>query len=81
MIPSLIDLKFVRAISREIQAFLISHFELGEGDAGERCARYYLAEDPAVVSRRDGLLAKQKMLVNVQKQLKEFGVPTRGGVV
>ncbi|KAF5339054.1 hypothetical protein D9758_014124 [Tetrapyrgos nigripes] len=50
-IPSFIDLRFVKALSKELQPFLITKFGLGNSSASERCAQY-LAEDPVVVERR-----------------------------
>ncbi|TFK46143.1 hypothetical protein OE88DRAFT_1687998 [Heliocybe sulcata] len=49
-VPLLIDHKFVRAIAKELQAFLILKLGLGTANASSRCAAY-LAEDPSVVVR------------------------------
>jgi len=72
-VPSLIDLKFIKAIPKDIQAFLISKLGLEAADAVKRCANY-LAEDPTMVSRRDELMARQKRLNGVKLELHHFGI-------
>ncbi|KAF5317462.1 hypothetical protein D9758_018043 [Tetrapyrgos nigripes] len=72
-IPSFIDLRFVKALSKELQPFLITKFGLGNSSASERCAQY-LAEDPVVVERRDELLARKTRLDKVQQELISFGL-------
>lgn len=71
--PSLIDLKFIKAIPKDIQGFLISKLELGDGDAVKRCTNY-LAEDSNMVARRDELMAREKRLKGVKSQLRSFGI-------
>ncbi|KAK7461117.1 hypothetical protein VKT23_009043 [Stygiomarasmius scandens] len=71
-IPSFIDLRFVKALSKELQPFLISKFGLGTQMASERCAQY-LAEDPSLIAKRDELTARKKRLDSVQQELMGFG--------
>ncbi|KAG7448030.1 P-loop containing nucleoside triphosphate hydrolase protein [Guyanagaster necrorhizus] len=75
-IPSFIDLLFVRKLAKELQPFLISKFGLGTAAANERCGRY-LAEDPALVARREELTSREKRLMSVQKELISFGISTQ----
>jgi hypothetical protein len=72
-VPSLIDLKFVKAITKELQNFLISELGLGTEHANDRCAKY-LADDPNVVARRDELLARKNRLESVKMELQNFGL-------
>ena len=72
-IPSLIDLRFVRAVANELLPFLIGKFELGTPNAAARCEKY-LAEDPNVVVRRDELFARKKRLESVSVELYNFGL-------
>lgn len=72
-IPSLIDLKLVKAIPKDIQEFLISKLGIGAEDAADRCAKY-LAEDPSMVARRDELLARKRRLEDVKLALFTFGL-------
>lgn len=72
-IPSMIDLKFVKALAKEIQPFLIAKFELGTDNANTRCAMY-LAEDPNIVAKRDELTARKKRLESVHQELIKFGL-------
>ncbi|THU97629.1 hypothetical protein K435DRAFT_753802 [Dendrothele bispora CBS 962.96] len=71
-IPSFIDLRFVKALSREIQPFLITKFGLGTASASDRCKKY-LEEDPTLVAKRDELVARKKRLESVQQELMGFG--------
>jgi hypothetical protein len=71
-VPSLIDLKFTKAIPKDIQSFLIDKLGLGATDAAKRCANY-LAEDPTMVARRDELMARKKRLENVRLEIQNFG--------
>ncbi|KAF4597337.1 ASTRA complex subunit [Pleurotus pulmonarius] len=75
-IPSMIDLKLVKAIANELQSFLIASLELGTQSASLRCAEY-LEEDKAIVSRRTELQATKARLEEVEKELFKFG--PRGG--
>lgn len=72
-IPALIDLKFVKAVTKELQNFLISELGLGTAHAGDRCANY-LAEDVNVVARRDELVARKNRLEGVKVELQNFGL-------
>ena len=72
-IPSDIDLRFVRAIAKELQGFLITKFELGTPSANETC-REYLVEDTFMAERRKDLLARQKRLRVVLHKLEKFRV-------
>jgi hypothetical protein len=72
-IPSLIDLKFVKAITKELQPFLISELGLGTSHANDRCAKY-LAENPNVVARRDELVSRKNRLESVKIELQNFGL-------
>ncbi|KAF4571329.1 ASTRA complex subunit [Pleurotus pulmonarius] len=71
-IPSMIDLKLVKAIANELQSFLIASLELGTQSASLRCAEY-LEEDKAIVSRRTELQATKARLEEVEKELFKFG--------
>ncbi|KAJ7735808.1 P-loop containing nucleoside triphosphate hydrolase protein [Mycena metata] len=73
VIPSLIDLKFLRAISEALQQELISEFELGGANANTLCAEY-LAEDPRLVAKREDLTARRRRLEAIQIQLHNFGL-------
>lgn len=72
-VPSLIDLKFVKAISRGVQNFLVHELGLGSSDAQDRCTGF-LAEDPLVVARREELSARKQRLDKVQLELHTFGL-------
>jgi hypothetical protein len=72
-VPTLIDLKFVKAITKELQNFLISELGLGTAKANDRCAKY-LAEDQNVVARRDELVARKNRLESVKVALQNFGL-------
>ncbi|PBK80191.1 hypothetical protein ARMGADRAFT_1003277 [Armillaria gallica] len=71
-VPSFIDLKFVKAVGKALQPFLIEKFELGSNEANVKCAKY-LAEDPVVTAEREELDAKKKRLEKVQEELYRFG--------
>ena len=73
MLNRSIDLKFVKAITKELQNFLILELGLGTVNAGDRCTKY-LAEDPNVVARRDELLARKNRLESVKVELQNFGL-------
>lgn len=64
---------FVRAISKEMQNFLISKFELGTAKANGICSNY-LAEDQNVVAHRTELEVQEKRLVAIQRELDSFGL-------
>lgn len=72
-IPMMIDLHFVKAVGKDLQAFLISRLELGAADAAARCAAY-LAEEPVLVARREELTAKRRRLETVRLELYKFGL-------
>ena len=72
-IPLSIDHHFLYAFVAELQRVLFERLGLGGAHAAARCASY-IAEDPAVVSVRDELLAKRKRLENVQRALYNFGL-------
>ena len=72
-VPSLIDLRFVRAVANKLLPFLIKKFELGTPNATGRCTKY-LEEDPNVVARRDELIARKKRLESVTAELYNFGL-------
>lgn len=72
-VPSLIDLKFIKAITQELQSFLISELGLGTENANDRCTKY-LAEDPNVIARRDELVARKNRLESVKVELQNFGL-------
>ncbi|KAK0211639.1 P-loop containing nucleoside triphosphate hydrolase protein [Armillaria fumosa] len=71
-VPSLIDLKFVKAVGKALQPFLIKKFELGSNEANVKCAKY-LAEDPVVTAVREELVVKKRRLEKVQEELYRFG--------
>lgn len=73
MVPAVIDSVFVQQLAEQLQPFLIEKFGMGTAGATERCASY-LAEDSAVVARRDELLARERRLTSVQQQLVTFGI-------
>jgi hypothetical protein len=72
-VPSLIDLKFIKAIVKELQNFLISELGLGSAGAGDRCVKY-LAEDPNVVARRGELVARKNRLESLKIELQKSGL-------
>ncbi|KAF8878222.1 P-loop containing nucleoside triphosphate hydrolase protein [Infundibulicybe gibba] len=72
-IPLLIDLKFVRALGKELLPFFISKFELGTSDSNARCAAY-LAEAPLLIAKREELLGRKRRLESVQRELHKFGI-------
>ncbi|KAK0463456.1 P-loop containing nucleoside triphosphate hydrolase protein [Desarmillaria tabescens] len=71
-VPSLIDLKFIKAVGKALQPFLIKKFELGSNEANAKCAKY-LAEDPGVTAEREELCTKKRLLEKVQEELYRFG--------
>ncbi|ESK87739.1 hypothetical protein Moror_11276 [Moniliophthora roreri MCA 2997] len=66
-----IDLQFLKGLEERLQLHIVKQLGLGTANANEQCARY-LAEDPAVVARRDELRARQKRLESVQRELSNF---------
>ncbi|KAG7442467.1 uncharacterized protein BT62DRAFT_954832 [Guyanagaster necrorhizus] len=70
-VPSLIDLKFVKAVGKALQPFLIKKFGLGSNEANGKCAQY-VAEDPAATNLREELGVKQRRLEKVQEELYKF---------
>jgi hypothetical protein len=74
-VPSIIDLKFVKAIAQDVQSYLIEKFEIGTVKGTEKCA-FYLTEDKVVRRKREELLGQEKRLVEVQRKLEEFAMTT-----
>jgi hypothetical protein len=72
MVPSFIDLLFVKGFAGELQSYLISEFGLGTVEAAERC-KGYLVEDSQVVQRREELTALKKRLEMIEEELYAFG--------
>ncbi|EEB90163.1 hypothetical protein MPER_11669 [Moniliophthora perniciosa FA553] len=70
-VPGFIDLQFLKGLGERLQPHIVKQLGLGTANANERCARY-LAEDPTVVARRDELMARQKRLESVQRELSNF---------
>lgn len=70
-VPGLIDLKFVKAVTKDLQTFLIEKFSLGS-DAGTEKCKSFLVEDPMVMAQRQELLAREKRLLSVQHELELF---------
>jgi len=71
-VPSLIDLKFIKAIGHQLQPFLISKLCLGTAQANESCERYF-REDDEIVAQRTELSAQKERLESVKKELLSFG--------
>ncbi|KAH7928504.1 hypothetical protein BV22DRAFT_1192754 [Leucogyrophana mollusca] len=72
-IPGVLDLLLVKAVSKDLQSFLITQLEIGSASATERLAMY-VAEDPRVVANRDELIARKKRLESVEQELRNFGL-------
>lgn len=72
-VPSLIDLKLVKAVAKTMQPFLIEKLGLGTVSGSARCAAY-LAEDPNIVARREELVARKRRLESVDTELCNFGL-------
>jgi hypothetical protein len=72
-VPSIIDLKFVRAMAMQLQPYLIMKLGLGTTNASTRCETY-LTEKPGVVARRAELAAQKERLERVEKELFSFGL-------
>ncbi|KAK7040881.1 hypothetical protein VNI00_009477 [Paramarasmius palmivorus] len=72
-VPNFIDLRFIKALGKDMQKFLVSELGLGSASANEKCAQY-LVEDPLVAARRDDLMARVKRLESVQRELNSFRV-------
>lgn len=85
-IPSLIDLKFVRSLGKNLQPFLVDKFEIGhnfpssnepnaaqDGHTTETDKfKSLLAENPALAATRDELLARRRRLERAEAELDEF---------
>lgn len=69
----MIDRQFLFSFVESVQGFLIEKLGLGTSKATARC-QSYLAEDPAIVARRDELSAKRTRLEQVQVELDNFDV-------
>ncbi|KAI3619394.1 hypothetical protein WG66_012775 [Moniliophthora roreri] len=67
-VPNFIDLRFLKALGKDMQRFLITELGLGTASANEKCAQY-LVEDPLMVARRAELKARVKRLESVQREL------------
>lgn len=72
-IPSMIDLKSVKAIANRLRPFLIASFQLAPQSTSRRCAEY-LEEDKAIVSRKTELQAAEAGLEEVEKELFKFSL-------
>ncbi|KAH7920090.1 hypothetical protein BV22DRAFT_826286 [Leucogyrophana mollusca] len=72
-IPGILDLLLVKAVSKDLQSFLITQLEIGSASATERLAMY-VAEDPRVVAYREELVARKKRLESVERELRNFGL-------
>lgn len=72
MVPSFIDLLFIKGFSGALQQHLISEFGLGTAQAAERC-KGYLIEDIQVVRKREDLVAMKRRLETIQNELLSFG--------
>jgi ferric-dicitrate binding protein FerR (iron transport regulator) len=72
VIPSLIDLVFLKSLTEKMQPFLISKMELGSASAADSNAKL-LAEDPEMVAWRDELTERRKRLESVVAELKKYG--------
>lgn len=73
VVPMMLDGFFVRALSDELQSFLIMKLGLGTADATARCEGY-LAEDPNVVVKRAELAARKVRLESAIEELDRFGI-------
>jgi hypothetical protein len=73
VIPSLIDLKFLKALTKDMQSFLISKMELGSAGVAVRNARF-LAEDPSMIARREELTERRKRLEHVAAEFGKYGL-------
>ena len=73
----MIDRQFLFAFNYAIQGFLIEKLSLGTAKGGSRCA-LYLAEDPAIVYRRDEVTRKRERLQRVQNDLDNFDLTFAG---
>ncbi|KAL0571650.1 hypothetical protein V5O48_010308 [Marasmius crinis-equi] len=78
-IPGLIDLRFLKALGKELQPFLVKKLGLGAGSANEACAAY-LAEDPVVIAQRNELMARQTRLDSALRELNNFHLRLDGGI-
>ncbi|KDQ54657.1 hypothetical protein JAAARDRAFT_401009 [Jaapia argillacea MUCL 33604] len=72
-IPLVIDVKFVKAVSKDLSPFLVSTLDLGSTNARSRCASY-LAEEPHIAEKRKQLTAKKERLETVITELMNFGL-------
>ena len=73
----MIDRQFLFAFNYAIQGVLIEKLSLGTAKGGSRCA-LYLAEDPAVVAKRDEVTRKKERLELVQTDLDNFDLSLTG---
>ena len=73
-VPSLINLKFIKAITKELQNFLILNLGLGMMNANNQYSKY-LAKDPNIVAHRDELVfQKNRLEEGVKIKLQNFGL-------
>lgn len=70
-IPGLIDLRFLKAIGKEMQPFLVKKLGLGSADANNTCAAL-IAEPKMIVDKRNELMARRMRLESVQNELNKF---------
>ncbi|THU79389.1 hypothetical protein K435DRAFT_973183 [Dendrothele bispora CBS 962.96] len=73
VIPSLIDLCFVKGLAEEVQPYLVMKLGLCTTSASEKCAKF-LAEDASVAAKREALMSRKTMLQNVLQELRDFGL-------
>ncbi|KAJ7586390.1 hypothetical protein C8J56DRAFT_104265 [Mycena floridula] len=67
----LIELKFLKAISNELQSFLLLQLKVDSDDADRQAVcEAYMAEDAAVTARREELSSREKKLVQALEILK-----------
>ena len=71
--PLAVDHELLYSFADDVQPYLIKELGLSKEGASAICLAY-LAEDPSVVSEREELLIKEKRLLDVQAQLRNFGV-------
>lgn len=73
MLPRIIDHDFLKALSKRVQATLITKLGLDQDDASQRAAGW-LSEDPEVVEKRNELLLKKTRLTEILDKLHNFKV-------
>ncbi|KIJ68612.1 hypothetical protein HYDPIDRAFT_106826 [Hydnomerulius pinastri MD-312] len=73
-IPSLVDLLFVKAISKDLQSCLISKLAIGTSSPNHLAE--YLEEDPQISAQREKMATQMHMLKEVDTELHRFGIRT-----